>query len=44
MGLWDFKVSMQIFTYFSTHGMGILQPHPGCERNGRLNGRELKGR
>ena len=34
--LWDFgtlkshslKVSMQIFTIFSAHGMGILQPHP----------------
>ena len=48
--LWDFgtlkshslKVSVQIFTIFSVHGMGILQPHPRCERNGRLNGRVLK--
>ena len=26
---------VQIFTIFSAHGMGILQPHPRCERNRR---------
>lgn len=29
------KVSMKIFTIFSAHGIGILQPHP---RNTRESG------